>query len=176
MDCLFMRHGMAVEGGEWSEADDTRPLTADGKNEVAQVAASLVTLQLTPSHLFTSPLTRAQETAKIVGMILCPAITMAFCKALEPGSSPQFLMTFIRTLPHHSVVLCIGHEPLLGTMASYLLSGEVSQSYPMSKAGVGLIHLPSSAGAGMGILRWWTTPAQLMELSQVERATMKTLE
>ena len=169
MDCLLMRHGIAVESGEWSEPDSTRPLTVDGKKEVGQVAKGLAAMGIAPTHLFASPLTRAQETAKIIGTLLCPAVTIAFCKALEPGSTSQFLTTFLRTLPDHSVVLCVGHEPLLGAMAGYLLNGQASQSYPMNRAGVGLIHLSAKACAGEGVLRWWCTPAQLSALGQVER-------
>jgi phosphohistidine phosphatase len=166
MDCLLMRHGIAVEMEEWSGLDDTRPLTEEGKKKVRQVAKGLAAMGVAPTHLFTSPLTRAQETAKLVRTILCPAVTITLCKALEPGSSPQFLSTFLRTVPDHSVVLCVGHEPLLGATAGYWLNGHASQRYPMKKAGAGLIHLPSTACAGEGFLRWWCTPTQLRVLGQ----------
>jgi phosphohistidine phosphatase len=170
MDCLLMRHGVAVEIEDWSGFDDTRPLTGEGKQKVRQVAKGLAAMGIAPSHLFTSPLTRAQETAKLVRAILCPSVSMTVCKALEPGSSPQVLSTFLRTIPDHSVVLCVGHEPLLGTTAGYWLNGRASQSYPMKKAGVGLIHLPSTIRAGEGLLRWWCTPTQLRALGQARRA------
>lgn len=166
MDCLLMRHGIAVDMKDWPELDGTRPLTDEGRKKVRQVAQGLAAMGLAPTYLFTSPLTRARETAAIVTAILCPSVTISLCKALEPESTPQFLATFLRTLPDRSVVLCVGHEPLLGTMGSYLLSGHASPNYPMKKAGVGLIHLPGPARAGEGLLKWWCTPAQLRALGQ----------
>ncbi|SPP66227.1 SixA phosphatase family protein [Nitrospira lenta] len=169
MDCVLMRHGIAVEIGEWSDRDETRPLTDQGRKKVRQVAKGLAAMELAPTHLFTSPLTRARETAAIINTVLCPSVTISVCKALEPGSTPQFLTAFVRTLPEHSVILCVGHEPLLGTMAGYLLSGQVSRNYPMKKAGVGLIHLPGQARAGEGLLHWWCTPTQLRALGQARK-------
>lgn len=166
MDCLLMRHGIAVEMEEWPDLDDTRPLTDQGKQKVRQAVKGLATMGLSPTHLVTSPLTRARETAAIVNAILCPSLTMILCEALEPGSTPQLVATFLRTLPNRSVVLCVGHEPLLGAMGGYLLSGQASTHYPMKKAGVGFIHLPGPVRAGEGLLQWWCTPAQLRALGQ----------
>lgn len=166
MDCLLMRHGIAVESEEWSGGDTTRPLTDQGKKKVAQVANGLAFMGLAPTHILTSPFTRAQDTAALVQAILCPSIPLSICTALEPGSSPQEIMTTLRTHSEQSVVLCVGHEPLLGMMAGYLLHGHMSPSYPMMKAGVGLIHLPARPQAGEGLLRWWCTPAQLRALGQ----------
>lgn len=169
MDCLLMRHGIAVETAEWSGLDGTRPLTDPGRKKVRQVAKGLAAMELAPTHLFSSPLARARETAAIVNAILCPSVTISLCKALEPGSTPQFLTTFLRSLPDRSVVLCVGHEPLLGAMGGYLLSGQTSRNYPMKKAGVGMIHLPGPPRAGEGLLHWWCTPTQLRALGRAKK-------
>lgn len=169
MDCLLMRHGIAVESDEWSGEDETRPLTEQGREKVCQVAMGLAALGVIPTHLFTSPLTRARETTSLVQAILCPTITETVCNALEPSSSSQSLMITLRTVPNHSVILCVGHEPLLGAMAGYLLNGHTSQNYPIKKAGVGLIYLPSTVRAGEGLLRWWCTPAQLRTLGKAHQ-------
>lgn len=169
MDCLLMRHGIAVEPEDWSGLDETRPLTDEGKKKVRLVARGLAALGVTPTHLIASPLKRAQETAQLVRISLCPAVTITVSQALEPGSSPLVFTTFLATLPESSVVLCVGHEPLLGTLASYFLCGHTSHHFPMKKAGVGFIHMPTLPRAGEGTLRWWCTPAQLRGLAQTER-------
>lgn len=169
MDCLLMRHGIAVEIEEWSGQDNTRPLTDQGKKKVRQVARGLLSMGLAPTHIITSPFARALETATLVQATLCPSVNMTLSTALEPGSSPQLFMAILRKLPENSVVLCVGHEPLLGTMAGYLLNGQISRNYPMKKAGVGLIHLPSFLQAGEGFLRWWCTPSQLRALGHVDK-------
>ncbi len=168
MDCLLMRHGMAVDMEEWSGLDETRPLTEEGRQQVRLVAQGLSAMGVVPTHLISSPLCRAQETAELVRAVLCPSVTMILCNALQPESSPQLVTTFLQTIHAPSVLLCVGHEPLLGTTAGYWLSGHISPSYPMTRAGVGLIHMPSTPRGGEGLLRWWCTPAQLGTLGHVD--------
>ena len=84
MDCLLMHHGIAIEIEEWSGPDNTRPLTEQGKKKVGQVAKGLAVMGLAPTHILTSPFTRAQETAAIVRAILSPSVTLTVCTALEP--------------------------------------------------------------------------------------------
>lgn len=161
MDCLLMRHGVAVEMDEWAGPDETRPLTDQGRAQVRLVAQGLSAAGIIPTHLLASPFRRAQETAELVQAILCPSVAMITCDALKPESSPQILTTLLQTIRIPGVILCVGHEPLLGMTASYWLNGHISHSYPMTRAGVGLIHMPSTPRSGEGVLRWWCTPAQL---------------
>ena len=65
MDCLLLRHGIAVERDEWEGSDADRPLTERGAKRVMRVAAGLNRLDVQPTHVFSSPLIRAIETAKI---------------------------------------------------------------------------------------------------------------
>ena len=63
MDCLLMRHGIAVDMEDWPELDGTRPLTAQGCKKVRQVAPGLAAMGLPTTHLLPSLLTRARRTA-----------------------------------------------------------------------------------------------------------------
>ena len=125
------------------------------------------------SHLISSPLYRAQETAELVRASLCPSVTMIVCNALKPDSSPEILTAFLQTIHASAVILCVGHEPLLGTTAGYWLTGHISHSYLMKRAGVGLIRMPSTPQIGEGLLRWWYTPAQLITLSHIDLTRSK---
>ena len=66
MECVLLRHGIAVERDEWAGPDSDRPLTERGAKRVAQVAAGLNRLDVQPTHVLSSPLIRAIETAKIM--------------------------------------------------------------------------------------------------------------
>mgnify|MGYP003482835149 CR=1 FL=1 len=66
MDCVLLRHGIAVERDEWEGAEADRPLTERGAKRVAQVAAGLKGFGVQPTHVLSSPLIRAIETAEIV--------------------------------------------------------------------------------------------------------------
>jgi len=166
MDCVLLRHGIAVERDEWEGTDGDRPLTERGAKRVAQAAIGLSRLDVRPTHVFSSPLIRAIETANIVhsSLHVCPA--MHVVNELLPDASPHRLLSILRKLPPESCVLCIGHEPQLGMAASVFLSGRVSTSFPLRKSGACLIELSLPAKPGQGILRWWLTPGQLRAMGK----------
>jgi len=78
-------------------------------------------------------------------------------------------LSILHDLPPESCVLCFGHEPHLGMVASVLLSGRASASFPLKKAGACLIELSTPAKPGQGILRWWLTPSQLRAIGKRAR-------
>ena len=164
MDCVLLRHGIAVERDEWDGPDADRPLTERGATRVAQVAAGLNRLDVQPTHVLSSPLIRAIETAKIVHRSLRVRSAMHLVDELLPDAPPHRLLSILHNLPPESCVLCIGHEPQLGMAASVLLSGRASAAFPMKKAGACLIELPIQLKPGRGVLRWWLTPSQLRSM------------
>ena len=166
MDCLLLRHGIAVERDEWEGLDGDRPLTEQGATRVAQVAAGLNRLDVQPTHVLSSPLIRAIETAKIVHRSLRVRSAMHLVDELLPDAPPHRLLSILHNLPPESCVLCIGHEPQLGMAASVLLSGRASAAFPMKKAGACLIELSIPAKPGRGVLRWWLTPSQLRAIGK----------
>lgn len=173
MECIFIRHGIAVEPEEWEGAEARRPLTEKGKRRVRQAAAGLASMSLTPTHLLSSPFARARETADIIRAVLCRSMTLGTLEELAVGSTPDRLLGRLRTFPSDSIVLCVGHEPLLGELAALLLCGKVTAGFAMKKAGAALIHLPGHVMPGQGLLRWWLAPAQLRMLGKGFKAGRK---
>ena len=166
MDCVFLRHGIAVERDEWEEPDADRPLTERGAKRVAQVAAGLSRLDVQPTHVLSSPLIRAVETAKIAHRSLQVRSAVQIVDELLPDAPPDRLLSILHDLPPESCVLCIGHEPHLGMAASVLLSGRASASFPLKKAGACLIEISTPVKPGRGVLRWWLTPGQLKAIGK----------
>ena len=166
MDCVLLRHGIAVERDEWEGPDGDRPLTECGAKRVAQAAVGLSRLDVQVTHVFSSPLIRAIETAKIMHRSLRVCSAMHVVHELLPDAPPHRLLSILRKLPPESCVLCIGHEPQLGMAASVLLFGRVSASFPLKKAGACLIELSVSAKPGQGVLRWWLTSSQLRAIGK----------
>ena len=164
MDCLLLRHGIAVERDEWEGPEADRPLTERGATRVGQVAVGLKRLDVQPTHVLSSPLIRAIETAKIVHRSLRVRSAVQIVDALLPDASPDRLLSILHDLPPESCVLCVGHEPQLGVAASVMLAGKSSTAFPFKKAGACLIELSIPAKPGRGILRWWLTPAQLRDI------------
>ena len=166
MDCVLVRHGSAVERDEWEGADADRPLTERGVKRVAQVAAGLSRLDVQPTHVLSSPLIRAIETAKIVRRSLRVRPAVQIVDALLPDAPPNRLLSILHDLPPEACVVCIGHEPQLGMAASVFLSGRATPSFPLKKAGACLIELSVPPKPGHGVLRWWLTPSQLRVLGK----------
>ena len=170
MDCLLIRHGIAVEPEEWKGAEENRPLTEKGRKRVLRTAAGLAALDCKPTHLLSSPFTRAYDTARLLRAVVCPALKVMTCDELAVGSTPERIVALIRSLPMESILLCVGHEPLLGQAVGLLLCGKSVTSFPMKKAGAALIHFPGLVKPGQGLLQWWLEPMQLRVLGRGKAA------
>jgi len=162
MDCLFVRHGIAVAREEWEGKDADRPLTERGKRRVREVAAGLRRLAVRPTVMYASPARRTVQTAELLlhGLLAKPSL-LQLRDELLPEARPADVVRLIQDVPPESCVICVGHEPQLGMTASVLLSGRVTASFPLKKAGACLIELSVPAKPGRGVLRWWLTPSQL---------------
>ncbi|HLZ35854.1 MAG TPA: histidine phosphatase family protein [Nitrospira sp.] len=166
MDCVLVRHGIALERDEWEGQDADRPLTERGAKRVAQVAAGLRWLGAQPTQILASPFLRAVETARILQAAFTGRSAIRRADELLPDAVPEQLLLLLQELSAEACVLCVGHEPHLGLAASVMLTGKSSTAFPFKKAGACLIELPVPVKPGRGILRWWMGPAQLRELSK----------
>ena len=166
MDCILIRHGIAAERDEWEGRDADRPLTERGAKRVAQVASGMKWLEVQPTHIFSSPFVRAVETAEILHTALRVKTAIQRVEQLLPDAPPDQLLSLFHDLPSEACVLCIGHEPHLGTAASVMLAGKPSTAFPFRKAGACLIELSTPPKVSRGVLRWWMEPGQLRALGK----------
>lgn len=168
MDCVFVRHGIAVEREEWAGKDADRPLTEEGRRRVRQVAAGLRQLAVRPTVIYASPARRAVETAKLLHDLMARASLMELREELLPKASPADLLRLLLSCSSEPCVICVGHEPQLGMAVSLLLSGRASDSFPLKKAGACLIELSAPVKPGRGVLRWWMSPGQLRAMGRLK--------
>lgn len=161
MDCILIRHGIAVEPDEWEGAEENRPLTEKGKRRVRQAAEGVAALGCKPTHLFTSPFVRAYDTARLLRAVVCPTLKLETREELAAGAKPERLVALLRTLSSDAVAVCVGHEPQLGEVVSLLLCGKVLPNFPLKKAGAALVESAGVIDLGQGRLRWWLQPMQL---------------
>jgi phosphohistidine phosphatase len=92
MECILVRHGIAVERDEWEGTEENRPLTERGKKRVRQAAAGLAALDCRPTHVFTSPFVRAYDTARLVRVGVCPSVKVETREELAVGAKPEQLV------------------------------------------------------------------------------------
>ncbi|HMS83523.1 MAG TPA: histidine phosphatase family protein [Nitrospira sp.] len=166
MECILFRHGIAIEPDQWEGAEENRPLTEKGKRRTRQAAQGLSALGCQLTHLFTSPFVRAYDTARLVRTAVCPTLKIETREELAVGTTPEQLVVFLRTLPSDAVVLCVGHEPMLGEVASLLLCGKGLPNFPLKKAGAVGLELSGGVKSGQARLLWWLQPGQLRMLGK----------
>lgn len=147
MKLYLLRHGKA-DWPDWDRPDDERPLTEEGKKEVAAIAKLLARLEITPVIL-TSPLPRASQTAGIAGKYL--KVEVREERLLRPGFDATKLVRLLKDFSGASLMV-VGHEPDFSRTIHYLTGGETR----MPKAGVALVELET--GTVKGVLRWLVPP------------------
>lgn len=164
MECILFRHGIAVERDEWDGEESLRPLTPKGVERTREAAAGLLRLELEPGYLWSSPLTRAFDTAKIIRLMLRLQIELQVSEALLPEAPPHELLTLLSSVPSDATVICVGHEPHLGETAGLLLFGKPAAGLSLKKAGACCLRFRETPKAGRAELRWWMGPSQLRSL------------
>jgi phosphohistidine phosphatase len=143
----FLRHGKA-DWPNWDKPDNDRPLTPEGKEQVAAVAKLLARLEISPA-IVTSPLPRASQTADIAGEYLRQKVRVD--PLLRPGFDAGKLKKLLKDFSGKSIMI-VGHEPDFTRTISQLTGANTK----LSKAGVALIELDSASMKGE--LRWLVPP------------------
>jgi phosphohistidine phosphatase len=110
--------------------------------------------------LATSPLVRARETADIVSRRYddIPVMELA---PLAPGGSKEDVLAWLRDQKATATVALVGHEPDLGILASWLLSGGAESFLSLKKGAACLIEMAEKPTPGSGKLEWLLPPVAL---------------
>lgn len=170
MKLLLIRHALAEDREKFARSgadDDQRPLSGKGRRRMHSICRGLAGFldPPEPAALLTSPLVRAVETAEIVQRELGgpePEIS----DALEPGARPEQLLQALRTLAAgaDAVVAAVGHEPHLGSTASWFLTGHERPLLLLKKGSATLIDLGDDPEPGAGLLLWSIPPRALRQM------------
>ncbi len=167
MKVLIIRHGPAGDSAAWEAEgrdDRLRPLTPEGKKETRRAAAGLPTLIRDVQLLATSPLARAVQTAEIVAAEYeCEIVPL---EALAPDHDPEDAVGWLRKQQSDLTVGLVGHEPHLGTLVGYLLTGKRASILHLKKGGACLLELTAPLQLCGGALAWVLTPRALRRLGE----------
>ncbi|HXJ91258.1 MAG TPA: phosphohistidine phosphatase SixA [Terriglobia bacterium] len=163
-ELCIMRHGIA-EDRRAGLADAKRALTPEGREGMRKIAEGLGKTGFAPVWVVSSPYVRAAETARIVVDSLGPKVPFDFCDALEPGGSPEELLTFLAAQAQRTRVLVVGHEPDLSALAARLTGAGRQANLGFKKGGCCLISFDEFPPQSPGRLVWWLTPRLLRKLA-----------
>lgn len=119
MDLILWRHAEAALENE-AEDDLDRALTAKGERQAERMAEWLNRRIAHSTRVLASPARRCQQTAAALGR------KFKTLDELAPDVGGDTLLRVARWPDSPEPVLVIGHQPTLGLVASFALTGAVS--------------------------------------------------
>ncbi len=127
MDLILWRHAEArdlqeAEAGD--EADLQRPLTARGQKQATRVADWLNRFLPESTRILVSPALRCRQTADALER------KYRIAPALAPGCSHAQALDAAHWPDRREPVLLVGHQPMLGQLAAYLMGGAATLDSP----------------------------------------------
>lgn len=152
MNLLVIRHGKAADKSQGG-SDASRPLTRDGIEKMEKGANGLKLLVPTIFKIASSPLIRAKETANIVSTIY-GGLDGEILEELIPGSNSNDILKWMRDFPRDKTVAVVGHEPSLGSLISFCLTGVEADFIELKKGGAALVEFNSEIKPSGGRLLW----------------------
>jgi phosphohistidine phosphatase len=124
---ILWRHAEAFETREVQD-DMDRALTPKGERQAQRMAAWLNRQLPSSARVLASPARRTQQTVQ--------ALDRKFktLDALAPDGTVEGLLHAARWPDSREPVLVVGHQPTLGLVAAYLVSGQ-AQAWAVKKGG-----------------------------------------
>ena len=156
MDLYLFRHGIA-EDAPPGRADSTRALTPEGRERAAAVVKMAREAGVTPSLIASSPYLRAVQTAEVAAKGFGYAGDILRLPTLVPHGNPEAVWNDVRALKDEKAIVLASHEPLMSTLAAYLLNAP-TLVVDMKKSAMLRIDIASVGPQPRGVLRWMIVP------------------
>ena len=136
INLYLIRHASADERGPKYPDDGKRPLIAKGHKQAKALARVLDVCDIKFDRLFSSPYTRAAQTAEPLSSALKKGRGIQYLDALADDDYPQLLVDIGEWVASgDSAIALVGHEPYMSELGSYLLTGdEVTAGIRFKKA------------------------------------------
>ncbi|HEU4726970.1 MAG TPA: histidine phosphatase family protein [Kofleriaceae bacterium] len=136
MQVFLIRHAEAVQ--ETLEVRDPhRHLTPNGRRQARAIGDRLRWHDCVPTHIWSSPLVRAIQTAELVASGLHCETPIDALPALAPDESPRAVVaaiTAIAATTPDAVIVLVGHEPGLSAVGALLVGQPEFQGLAKAEA------------------------------------------
>jgi len=162
MKLYFLRHATA---SDFATSDEARKLTREGEEEARIAGRAMDELKVRPSHVFTSPLIRARQTAEIACKELKFNGKIETTDALKNGVSTSKLMKIVHACGSESDVLLVGHMPSLSVHIAMLIGAKDPEAVPLGKGSIACVEL-ERVHQDNGQLRWMVRQKQMSLMVQ----------
>jgi phosphohistidine phosphatase len=161
---VVVRHAPAEDRESFARSgrnDAERPLTGRGQDKMIANARGLHAIVPSLDAIATSPYVRAVATAEILAREF-GSTSVERVSVLAPGGRRDDFLEWLRARGRSDATIAIvGHEPDLGELVAWLVTGEPSPFCGLKKGGAALVELAVPVTPGRGALRWLVSPAVL---------------
>ena len=154
MMLYLLRHAKAIPRHA-NLADESRYLTAEGRDAFHRTFERLATLGLAPDLILTSPLLRSVQTAEILACVLDYQGPLLVDPRLAPGFGRRQLGQLLKEHETTEALVLVGHEPDLSLLVTALLG--IKAHFTLKKGDLVAIELDA---AGKPSFRWRTFRGQ----------------
>ncbi len=163
MELYILRHGIAADRGSGEYGPDSeRPLTPEGMKKLRRIVSAMKALDLSFDLILSSPYLRARQTAEVVASGLDLMRVFELSALLEPGADLEALIADLGSRKKNvDRILLVGHEPMLSSLISLLLSGEGDLEITLRKGGLCKLAIRVISPGRCATLEWLVTPKLL---------------
>jgi len=159
---VFLRHGRAEDARD-GVTDEERPLTAEGHAEMMKLAAGVERAFPRAQTIFSSPLTRAVQTALWISKAYRSRIKVQESPALTPNAPPEEFASLLRDMSERRIIV-VGHEPnLTANMLALVGMTNIGHRLALERGGCYAVRMRAE---GDGILEWLLSPRILRKLAE----------
>lgn len=151
MNIYLIRHGEA-EKASLQKKDFDRKLTPEGEQKIEAAAEGWKLLISNFSHIISSPLTRAVQTAEIVAAVYKFHGKVLIDKRLSPGSKTQSIVDICYEIMGNDMAF-VGHEPDFSEHFSNLISS-AGAFVDFKKGMIAKIGFDGKVRLGKGVLEF----------------------
>jgi phosphohistidine phosphatase len=152
----LLRHAEAVDQ---ADSDAARELTEKGIAQARKAGKFCRKNEFIPAIILTSPLKRAEQTARLVAREVQTA-EFIIDPTLSAGMQPETALDELRAYARFSSLMLVGHEPDFSLLAAHLLGIPLRETLRLRKASLTGIEL-SAMRPGAGVLQF-SVPPKLM--------------
>lgn len=147
MDLILWRHAEAEEG----IPDLKRKLTKQGLNDAQCVSKWLAPHLPENFRILASPAVRTRQTAEAL------QLPFTILETLAPGATVEDILNAAGWPDSEGVVIVVGHQPVLGQVAAWLLAG-AEADWSIKKANIWWLSYRMRESKGQAILRAVVSP------------------
>ena len=156
MKLYLIRHTEAIDyETESVRSDEYRFITPKGRRISINVFKMLKDEMLDLEKIFTSPLTRAVQTAEILAITVKYKNDVEIANELAMSSSPEKVLQLLKRNSIFKSIALVGHEPMMSMIVRNFTDRDDAE-FSFKKSGVCYIDMDLDKGKGK--YEWYLNP------------------